>query len=113
MAELQIWCNKTLDTASQVNRRLFLDHPKKTDDSGQQVPDTSKPLQPVPPGVAARALGEPDVVLHGTTNWKRGTNTGTSGYKLDSGGNRVINPAGQFTPHGKIEKFVPDPKLNQ
>jgi hypothetical protein len=107
MAELQIWANKTLDTNNLQMRRLFLDYPKDEDGN----PDTSKPLQPVNPSVAAKVLGEPDILLHGTNNWKAGRNTGLAGFSIDKLGNTVINKAGQFQPVAAIEKFLPDPKL--
>jgi hypothetical protein len=108
MAELQIWANKTLDTNDVEMRRLFIDYPK--DAKGK--PDKTKPLQPVSPSVAAKILGKPDILLHGTSNWKKGKNTGTSGYKIVSG-EQVINPKGQFIPVAKIEKFLPDPKIGK
>jgi hypothetical protein len=109
MAELQIWANKTLDTGDVEMRRLFIDHPK--DENGK--PDKTKPLEPVEPGVAAKALGKPDILLHGTNNWKTGRNTGKLGVTTDANGNTVIIKAGQFVPVAKIEKFLPDPKLGK
>lgn len=109
MAELQIWANKTLDTGDEKMRRLFLDYPK--DENGK--PDTTKPLEPVKPAAAAKVLGEPDILLHGTDDWKRGRNTGKLGFTTDGRGNRIINEAGQFQPIAKIEQFLPDPKLGK
>jgi hypothetical protein len=91
MAELQIWANNTLDTSNTSMRRLFID------ENGS----------PVSPAVAANVLGRPDVLLHGSENWKAGRNTGAVG--LDDSDN--INPSGQFEPIAKIETFLPDPKL--
>jgi len=113
MAELQVWVGKTLDTSKEENRRLFLDYPTKTDENGNKVPDKSKPLQPVPPNVAAKALGKQDILLHGSNNWKRGYNSGTSGVETDADGNTRIKPEGQFQRVAMIEKFKPDPKLNK
>jgi len=93
MAELQIWANKTLDTSDEGLRRLFIDEHGKA----------------VPPSVAAEKLGKPDILLHGTNNWKKGKNTGTTG--VDSKG--VLVPGGQFNPVAKIEKFLPDPQLKK
>lgn len=109
MAELQIWVGQSLDTGSVQNRRLFLDYP--LDKHGK--PDTSKPLQPVDPGVAQKRLGRPDILLHGTNNWKTGFNTGKSGVRIDGHGKQTIIKAGQFQVHHKVEKFTPDPKLGQ
>jgi hypothetical protein len=109
MAELQIWVGKTIDTSSVRQRRLFIDWPK--DKNGN--PDKSRPMEPVSPSVAAAALGEPDIMLHGTNNWLQGKNTGTSGYIIFPDGSRVPNPRGQFEVLQDVEKFLPDPKLNQ
>lgn len=109
MAELQIWANKTLDTGNVGNRRLFLDYPK--DANGN--PDKTKPLEPVPPSVAAKVLGEPDILLHGSNNWIRGRNTGKSGFAIDATGKEVINQAGQFQPVARTERFLPEPKLGK
>jgi hypothetical protein len=109
MAELQIWANKTLDTGDVAMRRLFIDYPK--DANGK--PDKTKPLEPVKPSVAAKVLGQPDILLHGTNNWKTGRNTGKLGFTTDKNGKEMINKAGQFQPVAKIEKFLPDPKLGK
>lgn len=93
MAELQIWANKTLDTGDASMRRLFID----------------KDGKPVPPKKAAEVLGKPDILLHGSTNWKTGKNTGTIGVDKDG----QTKPDGQFSHIAKIEKFLPDPKLNK
>jgi hypothetical protein len=93
MGELQIWANKTLDTSNINARRLFID-------------DVGKP---VPPGVAARTLGRPDVLLHGTSDWKEGVNSGQAGLDAD---NNIIR-TGQFKPIAKIERFLPDPELGK
>jgi hypothetical protein len=111
MAELQIWANKHIDTKDERIRRLFIDWPKKLDDRGKPVPDKSKPMQPVDPSVAAAVLGQPDILLHGTDNWKKGRNTGTVGFTTDKNGKTVTNKAGQFQRVAAIEKFLPDPKV--
>jgi hypothetical protein len=93
MAELQIWANQTLDTGIPENRRLFIDVDGK----------------PTSMSVAEKVLGMPDIKLHGTGNWKKGKNTGKTGY--DDEGQPIA--AGQFEPTGSIEKFLPDPELNK
>jgi hypothetical protein len=103
MAELQIWIGQSIDTGDRAMRRLFIGYPRDVDGN----PDTSKPLQPVPPSIAAKTLGKPDILLHGTGNWKRGRNTGTSG--IDENGK--LKEEGQFERTGTVEKFKPDPKL--
>jgi len=106
MAELQIWAGQTLDTGDVTMRRLFLDYPK--DSHGN--PDTTKPLQPVSPHVAEAVLGKPDILLHGSGNWKRGRNTGKTATDPDTG---QPNPDGQFRPVSLILSFKPDPKLGK
>lgn len=93
MAELQIWCGQSLDTGDLGMRRLFID----------------KKGKPVSPARAAKRLGKPDILLHGTANWKKGRNTGKSG--IDAKGKPIR--AGQFEPVAKIEKFKPDPELGK
>lgn len=109
MAELQIWANKTLDTGDVTMRRLFLDYPN--DENGN--PDKTKPMEPVDPSVAAKVLGQPDILLNGTDDWKTGRNTGKLGVTTDKNGNPVIIRAGQFQAIGKIEQFLPDPQLGK
>jgi hypothetical protein len=105
MAELQIWIGQTIDTANEGLRRLFIDYPKDEDGN----PDRTKPLESVPPKIAEAVLGKPDILLHGTSHWQKGLNTGTSG--VDPDGN--IKTEGQFQPVARIERFEPDPKLHQ
>lgn len=93
MAELQIWANRTIDTADISMRRLFVDG------NGE----------PVSPSKAAEVLGKPDILLHGSGNWQKGKNTGASGADDDD---KPI-PAGQFVPVAKIEKFKPEPELGK
>lgn len=93
MAELQIWANQTLDTGDPNMRRLFID----------------KDGKPTSTETAEKVLGTPDIRLHGTNNWKKGKNTGTSG--IDPDGNTISR--GQFEPVAKIEKFLPDPQLGK
>jgi hypothetical protein len=105
MAELQIWTNKIVDTSDVNIRRLFLDYPK--DEHGKPIPGSH--LKAVPPHRAAEMLGPPDILLHGTRNWKSGKNTGATGVSSDG---QVIR-GGQFQPIAKIERFLPDPELNK
>jgi hypothetical protein len=93
MAELQIWANKTLDTGNVNNRRLFIDAEGK----------------PVSMGTAAKALGEPDIKLHGSSSWKQGSNSGSIG--VDSNGDRI--ESGQFSRVGQIDQYKPDPQLHK
>lgn len=83
LAELQIFCDTTLDTGVVANRRAFID------DEGK----------PVPPDAAEKLMGKkPEVLLHGSGNWIKGINTGSD--------------AAQLTPTGKIIGYSPDPSLH-
>jgi hypothetical protein len=93
MAEFQMWANKTLDTSDINMRRLFIDA------NGE----------PVSPGAAERVLGRPDILLHGASGWKSGSNTGKSGMTAEGD----VIPAGQFEPVAKILQFKPDPQLGK
>lgn len=110
MAELQIWIDKSIDTGDESMRRLFLDYPK--DNHGNVI--IGAPLQPVAVAVAAAALGQPDILLHGSNNWIAGRNSGKSGIATDpQTGKKTILPGGQFTRTAIIKKFKPDPKLGE
>jgi hypothetical protein len=83
MAELQIYNNLLLDTSSVANRRFFIN------DKGK----------PVNPSKNYETLGKPTVLLHRSTNWKKGKNTGV--VEVD------------FQPSGdNIEKYKPEPSLH-
>ena len=93
MAELQIFTGIALDTGVVANRRAFVDAEGK----------------PVPPATTETLLGKrPDVLLHRSTNWKQGRNTGSRGLTLDGD----IIPSGQFTRQGVINQYKPDPSLH-
>jgi hypothetical protein len=93
MAEFQMFVNRTIDTGDVAKRRWFI-APKIDKKTGQPVPGV---LVPVDPAVAAQEIGtEPRIVLHKTSNWKRGLNTGFGD---------------NFTPIGRIERYEPDPSI--
>jgi len=93
MAEFQMWTGVTLDTGSATNRRAFVD------ENGKPVNPT-KGTEDDPRGPGEKLLGKkPEILLHGSNNWQVGHNTGTFG--------------GQFTPTAKIEKYRPEPALEE
>lgn len=92
LAEFQMWTGKTLDTSVRSNRRLFI-APKKNKDGGQ-------PLKPVVPKKAKEELGDPDILFHRSSNWKKGKNTGKAS-------------GSEFHPSGKIESFKPEPEVGK
>ena len=103
LAELQIWADQSLDVSDESNRRLFI----KENDKGELVPASMRK--------AAEKLGKPHVKLHGTSNWKKGYNTGTLGVRIIGEGTpderKEKIEEGQFTPTGQIDRYKPDPKL--
>lgn len=104
MAELQIFTGVTLDTEPQVNRRAFIGR------DGTPVDPTGTEDDPAP---AVKLLGKkPDVLLHGSSNWKTGKNTGTTGIRIEDGAIIEI-PEGQFNPTGGIERYKPDPQISE
>jgi hypothetical protein len=100
MAELQIFTGVTLDTGVTRNRRAF-------------VADDGTPVDPT--GTAASSIlgKKPDVMLHGSSDWQEGFNTGTLGIEIDKEGIVKKKPSGQFTPVAGIEPFTPEPSLGE
>jgi hypothetical protein len=107
MAEFQMWTGVTLDTAKTDNRRAFVDK------DGKPV-DPTKGTEDDPRTPAEKLLGKkPEVLIHGSANWKSGYNTGTLGVKIEDDGTITKLPDGQFKPTGGIEKYTPDPSLDE
>lgn len=99
-AELQLFTDVHLDTGVTANRRAFVDADGK----------------PVNPADAETLLGKkPEVRLHGTANWKQGTNTGPDYVPNPAPGpgkpETIPDPAKALTPTGRIDAFKPDPAL--
>lgn len=108
LAELQIFSGVTLDTSAEANRRAFIDFER--DDDGNPIRDEhgKRTLKPVNPKQAEQLLGKrPAVLLHGTTEWQNGQNTGSLGINTE--GEQI--PSGQFKPTGEIKKYSPDPSF--
>jgi hypothetical protein len=101
MAELQMWLGKTIDTSDVTKRRLFIDYERNAD--GNPVVDAhgKRTMKPVIPSTAEAALGKPDILLHTTSKWKKGTNTGSRAETT------------RFTPTGEIRAYKPDPSLEK
>lgn len=91
MAELQIFTGVSIDTGSAGNRRAF-------------ITDKGKPAAM---SKAEKLLGrEPDVKIHGSSNWKKAINTGALGSDtVELGG------AGPGVPFGEIDTYRPNPNL--
>lgn len=103
MAEFQMWTGVTLDTGIEKNRRAFVDK------NGEPVDPTATEDDPAP---AEKLLGKkPEVLLHGSGDWKTGYNTGTLGIKIETDGTITKLSNGQFKPTGGIEQYDPDPSL--
>jgi hypothetical protein len=104
LAEFQMFTGVTLDTSVVNNRRAFIGTDGKPVDPTKALPGAA-PGSP-PPGVTATGK-KPDVLFHGSRNWIKGKNTGALGINPDGS----INLSGQFSPSGKIKKYIPDPGL--
>ena len=90
MAEFQMWTGVTLDTSAERSRRAFIEL--------LSTEETGPVMRPAPPSKAESLLGKkPDVLLHGSTDWILGANSGSASKK--------------FTSTGKIKPYVPDPNL--
>jgi hypothetical protein len=101
LAEFQMWTGVMLNTGSAANRRAFVD--------ADGLPVAPDGTEDDPRAPAEKLLGKkPDIILHGSSNWIAGLNTGASG--VDADGNQI--PLGQFEPTGGIEAFTPDPSLH-
>jgi hypothetical protein len=106
MAELQIFTGVTLDTGIESSRRAFVDA-------------DGKPVKPT--GTAAPAVAllgkRPEVLLHGSKHWQDGYNTGSLGADIEiaTDGSETFKKltSGQFTPVAGIEKFKPEPALDE
>jgi hypothetical protein len=98
MGELQFFGGLVLDTSDKSKRRAFVD------ESGD----------PVDPEDTEKILGRrPDILLHGTSNWQSGENTGSTGSIRMTEGEDQIIPSGQFHPQGRIDPYTPDPSLEE
>jgi hypothetical protein len=116
MAELQIFAGLVTDTGVESNRRAFIDFER--DEDGNKVLDEGGKgtLKPVKPAKTEELLGHrPDILLHGTSDWIAGKNTGSTGLKRTTKPSEPdeILPAGQFDPTGTIQKYTPDPALGE
>jgi len=97
-AEFQFFAGLAIDTEDQQKRRAFVDAKGK----------------PIKPEDTEKALGRrPDILLHGSSNWKQGKNTGTTGLTKNDKGEEVVIQAGQFQHIGLIKTYTPDPALSE
>jgi hypothetical protein len=105
MGEFQLFTDVTLDTGDEHNRRVFVD------DEGKPVDPEGTEDEPAP---AEKLLGKkPDILLHGSDDWIAGKNTGSLGIEINTDGEVVERPSGQFTPTAAIEPYKPDPALSE
>jgi hypothetical protein len=109
LAELQIFTGITLNTSIESNRRAFIDFERDEDGNPIRNDEGKRTLRPVNPEQAEELLRKkPEVLLHGSSDWIDGQNTGSTGinYGVDP---PQIKPDGQFKPTGKITAYTPDP----
>lgn len=102
MAELQFFADTTLNTADVKQRRAFISK------DGKPVSPIKQKSKTDPQSGSIELLHKkPEILLHGTGNWKTGHNTGSLG--VDKKGKKI--QSGQFEPTAKIEAYKPDPSL--
>jgi hypothetical protein len=113
MAEFQLFTGIALDTGVEFNRRAFADYERDKDGNIIYDKDGKKTLKPVNPKKAEELLGKkPEILLHGSSKWIAGKNTGTTGVDYSKDPPAPI-PSGQFVPTAKINKYKPDPSLQK
>jgi hypothetical protein len=105
LAELQIFCGKAFDASNAGIRRNFI--------ASEGIGGGKLQLKPVDPETAEKALGRPDILLHGSSNWKVGKNTGSIGITKNEDGDDEEIEAGQFKRTGTINKYDPDPSVEE
>ncbi|WP_375764111.1 hypothetical protein ACE10X_06995 [Bradyrhizobium sp. Pha-3] len=89
MGEAQVFTGVTVDSSQQNVRRAFI----------------TKDGSPAPLKKASDLLGKkPEILVHGSANWKKARNTGTLADPNNNLGGVVV---------GQIEKFKPNPKLGK
>jgi hypothetical protein len=112
MAEFQMFTEVMIDTTVEKNRRAFIDYTRDKDGNPIVAKDGKRTLKPVDPSKAEKLIGkQPEILLHGSSNWINGKNTGSLGIKEDADGKQVLLPEGQLKPTAKIEKYKPEPSL--
>jgi hypothetical protein len=111
LAELQIFNDVVLNTSVEKNRRAFIDYERDAEGNIVRDENGKARLKPVNPGSAEELLHKkPEILLHGSSKWIAGENTGTTGvdYSKDP---PQIKLDGQFKPTGIIKKYTPDPEI--
>ncbi|MHC6150539.1 hypothetical protein ACVSQB_01960 [Bradyrhizobium elkanii] len=89
MGEAQVFTGVTVDFSQQNVRRAFI----------------TKDGSPAPLKKASDLLGKkPEILVHGSANWKKARNTGTLADPNNNLGGVVV---------GQVEKFKPNPKLGK
>jgi hypothetical protein len=108
LAELQMFTGIHLETGITANRRAFI----SADGKPVNPHKLATPEDPQQGSIAL--LGKtPDVLLHGTGDWKTGTNTGPD-YVPNPGPpppETIPDPVHKLTPTGKIDGYTPNPAL--
>lgn len=106
MAEFQMFTGVTIDTGSVSVRRYFVG------DDGKPIPPDQKgnPKTGRSSGSIEGLKQKPDILLHGSGNWIKGKNTGSSGVDYTHSPPTPI-PGGQFDPIGITKPYRPDPSL--
>jgi hypothetical protein len=107
MAELQVFLDVTLDTKEEQNRRAFIDKDGKPVPPNQKEKKDAKGNVIKPAGSIERLGKKPEILLHRSSNWEKGKNTGV---KIDEGTGKE-KPTGDFQATGLVLRYKPDPSL--
>jgi hypothetical protein len=103
MAEFQFFAGIALDPSDVNKRRAFIDK------DGKPVSPSKKKSESDPQSGSIELMKKkPEILLHGSSNWIHGNNTGSIG--IDKDGKKL--PSGQFKPTAKIVSYKPDPALH-
>lgn len=109
MAELQLFAGVFANTGDKTVRRAFVGN-----DGKPVSPTQKKETDPITKQVTKESgsvelVGKwPEILLHGSANWKKGINTGAPDPRRPG---RKDNKQ-EFIPTGGIETYKPDPSLS-
>lgn len=109
MAELQIFTGVSLNTGETPNRRAFVGKDGKPVSPTQKQEKDGDGNITKYSGSIELLRQQPVILLHGSTNWKKGYNTGASAGQVVVAGKK--QKPDQLTPVGGIERYTPDPSL--
>lgn len=109
MAELQIFAGVTVNTGDTTVRRAFVGKDGKPVSPTQKEETDPVTKQVTKDSGSIDLLGKwPEILLHGSANWKKGISTGQPDPRRPG----KKDNSQEFTPTGGIETYKPDPSLS-